>query len=127
MSKKGSFSAIVFIFIGVMLVLLMVYGGTILSAVMNNAMGELQPLVAGLGDTDTANFTEINSMTFVPLQNITQQFNWLLGVFYVVGLLSIFILAVAFRTSGNQWLIPVFILFGILLFIFTIFISNCSR
>lgn len=124
MNNKGNLNAVAIIFFAIVGIMLFAFAGGIFSVITNNFIGEVQPIIGGLGDTGVANFSEVNQMTFIPLQRTTQTFNWLFGVLLAVGLLSTFILAVSYRFTGNQWIIPVFIIVGILVVLISILISN---
>lgn len=94
------------------------------SSIINLVFDEVVPEVSNLGMVGPANLTEIAGYTIAPINTVVQNFTWLAGVVYTIGLLALFGLAFAFRINGNKWLISLFFVCMFLLIITCIFLSN---
>lgn len=128
MNKKGQgFGLFLFFFIAVAILLglglLLVIG----SSVLNYTFDIIQPTVSGIGEVGSANFTEISQYSIDPLNTVVQSFTWFSGVLYMICMLSLFGMAIAFRTTMSRWLIPMFIIMAFLMIILSIFISNAYQ
>ena len=122
-SKKGNVVLLI-VLVGLMFILvfaglLMVIGASVLDFVFDEAVPEL----TGLGTVGSANLTEISGYTLEPVNNVVQNFTWLSGVIYILGLLGLIGLSAAFRMTGEKWLMSFFFVMMLLLIITCIFIS----
>ena len=124
-NKKGEGITSVIIFVFVLFVVLfagvaLAFGGVVVDWVFDEAVPEL----TSLGTVGTSNFSEYAEVAITPVDNFVQSFKWLSGVIYVIALLGILGMSVAFRVTGNKWLMAFFIGCMFLLIIASIFISN---
>lgn len=124
MNKKANFFAMILIFLAIVVLLLVGFGASLLGATLNNVASEIVPVFNSLGTVGDTNFSQVTQLTLTPVQATLGTLDYLFGVLYFVSLFMILALAVSFRMSGNQWIIPVFIVFSILLLIVSIVVSN---
>jgi len=116
---------------GIMLVvgglLLLVMFGVMLaigSSTINWVMDEAVPELKDLGQVGDVNSTQIMDITISPVDTFIQNFTWVAGILYVFGLVAIFGIALAFRTTGDKWLIGLYFGMVLLLVIGCIIMSN---
>lgn len=123
-NKRGQVSALFLFFTVVAIVmvigLFIAFGGAIIDIFAD----EIVPTIQGIGTIGDANITEYADYSIVPLNNALQSYTWLGGIFYFIGILGIFALAILGRLSSNKWFIVIFIAFAILFLMLGIFISN---
>lgn len=127
-NKKGMEGPIM-IFLLACLMLALAFGGAILVSVGNNLMSEFRPVVDELGVVEGNglpgdNMTQNANYVFTPLETITTSFNWILGVGYGFSLFLIIALALGYRSTGEKYLIVLWLLFIILGLFISISMSN---
>ena len=125
MNKKGEGATSIIIFIFILFVVLFIgvalaFGGVIINWVFDEAVPELNTI----GVVGSSNVSEYTNMAITPVNSFVQSFKWLSGVIYVLALLSTLGLSVAFRITGNKWLMALFLGGMFILVIASIFISN---
>lgn len=122
--KKGSVMSILLVigglFLLVMFGIIMVIG----SSTLNYVMDESLPLLNDLGMVGDTNVTYITGVTITPVNTLIQNFTWASGLIYIFGLMGIFALAFAFKSTGDKWLIGLFFALVIILLLGCIFMSN---
>lgn len=123
-AKSEGMMPLVF-FVGLLFVIL-IFGFIIVvgSAVINYVMDETVPVLTDLGVVSGANFTQISELTIIPLNNVIQQFTWLTGVLYIMLLVGVMGMAIAFRGSPDKWLIGFFLGLILILVLGAMFMSN---
>lgn len=123
-NKKGQIHLIILIigllFFLLFVGLLLVFGAMTIDWVFDEAVPELSTL----GNVGDSNLTEYSSYTLKPVNTVVQSFTWLGGVFYLLGLVAIIGISVAFRMTGDKWLAGFFFVCMFLLIFASIFISN---
>jgi len=82
------------------------------------------PAVTNLGTHSGVNLTQASDLTFVPLNNLIQQFTWVTGVLYVMMLGGVLGMAMMFRGSPDKWLIGFFLSLILVLVLGSMFMSN---
>lgn len=122
--KRGNIMGILLIVGGLMLLLLVGVGLAFGSATINWVMDEVVPELTGIGMVGEANVTHAVEVTIVPVNNFIQQFTWVSGLLFLFGLIGLFGLANAYRSTGDKWLIGFFMVAVLLLIITSIFMSN---
>jgi len=123
-NKKGNVIAVILIIGALFLLMFIGLGMVIGSSVINWVFDEAVPELSGLGMVGPSNFSQYSDMTIVPLNTFVQNMTWLTGVLYVFGIIGVLGLAFAFRSSGNRWVIGLFVGLVLILVIASIFISN---
>jgi len=124
MNKKGSFIVVlmffVMIFIALFIGLMLVFG----SVVMNWTFDEIVPELTSLGMVGETNLSQASEYTVTPLNSVVQSFTWASGVIYVMMLVGLVGVTVAFRMNPSRWLIGFYFVLTIALIISSIYISN---
>lgn len=124
MNKKGNIMAILLVigglFLLVMIGVLMLIG----SATINWVMDETVPELKELGVVGDFNATHATEVTIDPVNSFIQNLTWVTGVIYIFGLIGIFGLAFAFKSTGDKWLIGLFVALVLILLIGCIIMSN---
>ena len=124
LNKKGSFLGIMLVIGGLFLLVMFGIVLAIGSSVINWVMDETVPELTALGMQGDFNATHAIGVTISPVNTFVQNFTWVAGILYIFGLLGVFGLAFAFRTSGDKWLIGLFIAVVVILIIGCVFMSN---
>ena len=123
-NKRGNMMAILLIvgllFMLVMVGIMMVIGSSTINYVMDVTVPEL----TGIGMAGDFNATHATDITIVPVNTFIQNFTWVAGLLYFFGLIGIFGLAFAFKSTGDKWLIGLFLSLVLILVIGCIFMSN---
>lgn len=123
-NKKGNILAIMLIigslFLLMFMGLLLIIGSSILNFVADTVVPEL----TGIGMVGGSNVTEAVDITITPVNTVIQNFQWVAGLMYIFGIIGIFGIAYGFRSSGEKWLIGLFIAMVLILVISSIFVSN---
>lgn len=107
--------------------LLIVMFGVILaigSSTINWVMDEAVPELTGLGQVGDINTTQVIGATITPVNTFIQNFTWVAGLLYIFGIIGIFGLALAFRSTGDRWLIGLYFGLALILVIGCIIMSN---
>ena len=94
------------------------------SSTINWVMDETVPELKALGEVGSWNASDTVRMTIDPVNTFIQNFTWVSGVVYIFGLIGMFGLAYAFRSTGDKWLIGLFLALVLILVIACIFMSN---
>lgn len=123
-NKKGNVAHIIlFIAIFVVIIVLgMVVAFT--SVTINWVADEVVPELSTLGSVGSSNLTEIATYTLNPVDNVVQSFTWLSGIAYMFALIGLIGLSVAFKMTGEKYLLGFFWICLFVLVIAGIFISN---
>lgn len=124
LNNKRGFFGIIFVIGALMLISLFAVALGIGSATINWVMDETVPELNNLGQVGDWNSTETMDIVINPVNNFIQSFTWMTGVIYILGILGVFGLAFAFRTSGNKWMIGLFFALVLILVITSMFMSN---
>jgi len=123
-NKRGNVMVILLVigalFLLVMMGIMMVIGSATLNYVMDTAMPELDTL----GQVGDVNTTFVIDVAVDPVNTFIQNFTWMAGVLYILGLVGVFGLAFAFKSSGDKWLIGLYFALSFILIIGCIFMSN---
>jgi hypothetical protein len=123
-NKNGNVMAILLIvgglFVLVMVGIIAAFG----SATINWVMDETVPVLSELGMVGDVNMTHTIDVAVQPVNILIQNFTWASGVIYIFGLIGIFGLAFAFKSTGDKWLIGLFVSLVIILMIGCIIMSN---
>lgn len=122
--KKGNIMALVFL-IGILFLIL--FGGFILvvgSSVLNWVFDETVPIFTSIGVQGDVNFTEISDVTIVPLNNLVQNFTWMVGVLYFLALMASVGVTFALKAYPERWLMGLYFVLMISLVMGGILISN---
>lgn len=124
MNRKGNLLIIIgfffFLFIILFCGVLLLFG----SAVVNWTFDEAVPELSNLGMAGDANLTEIAEYTITPLNTLVQSFTFVTGVLYVLLLVGLVGIVVAFRVSPSRWLIGFYLILSISLIFSSIIVSN---
>ena len=123
-NKKGNILAILLIVGGLFLLMFMGLLLIIGSSVLNFVADTVVPELSGIGMVGGSNVTQAVDITVTPVDTLIQNFTWVAGLVYVFGIIGIFGIAFGFRSSGEKWLIGLFIAMVLILVISSIFISN---
>lgn len=123
-NKKASMMVILIVIGAIILLVLLGVTMAIGSAVMNWVGDEILPELTGLGMVGNANVSQAMQYTAVPVNDFIQNFTWITGIIYVFGIMGIFGLAFIFRSSGEKWLIGLYVVLVLMLVIICIFMSN---
>ena len=94
------------------------------SSTINWVMDETVPELTGLGQVGSWNATETVDLVITPVNTFIQNFTWVSGIVYVFGLIAMFGLAYTFRSTGDKWLIGLFVALVLILVIGCLFMSN---
>ena len=123
-NKKGNILAILLIVGGLFLLMFMGLLLIIGSSVLNFVADTVVPELSGIGMVGGSNVTQAVDITVTPVDTLIQNFTGVAGLVYVFGIIGIFGIAFGFRSSGEKWLIGLFIAMVLILVISSIFISN---
>lgn len=124
MNKKGSIEATMLIGGGLLILLFVAVVVAIGIGITNWGIDIIAPEITGLGDVAGVNITQVGGYVTTPVDSFANSLNWLGGILYILGLLAIFGLAFAYRSTSQRWLIPMFFSLMILIIISSIFISQ---
>ena len=125
-NKKGQMNIMPLIIFGVVLFVVLFIGFMMATgtAILNWVFDIGVPAISNLGTHSGVNLTEAVDLTFVPLNNLIQQFTWLTGVLYVMMLGGVMGMAVMFRGSPDKWLIGFFLALIFVVVLGSMFMSN---
>lgn len=110
------FALFVLLFIGIAMAL----GGVVIDWTFD----ETVPLLTNIGMVGSSNMSSISENVVNPLNSFVQSFTWLSGVFYVMALILILGLPIAFKITGNKWLMAFFVGCMVLFIIGSVLLSN---
>ena len=94
------------------------------SAIINWTFDEIVPELTNFGQVGDVNMSQAADLTIVPVNNFVQSFTWITGVLYVMMLIGLVGLVVAFRMNPSRWLIGFYFVLVIMLVFTSMFISN---
>lgn len=124
MNKKASIEGTIWIVGGLFLLmffaLIFVFGAMTTNWVADTVTPEFR----NLGMISGLNATSTTDIVASPVNSFINGLTWMGGVLYILGLIAIFGLAFAFRSTNQRWIMPLFFGLMILLVIASIFISN---
>lgn len=122
-NKKGQVS--IFIFFGVIVVLLVVgFVLAILISLINWSSETLTPALEGLGMVENTNVSQAVTYSLGNINSVIQTFTWLGGVIFVLAIVSC-VLFIAFSNENTPPIfLSLFFAFLILLIFLSIFVSN---
>jgi hypothetical protein len=124
MNKKGQIMGIIafgFIFIVILMVgFIFGIGGAVTTWTADTIVPELQ----SLGVVEGTNLSQTADYVISPVNNLVQNFSWFTGALYIFLLIGTIGLAMAFRITGNKWLIGLFFVMMILVILASILFSN---
>ncbi len=123
-NKKGNVAIMIIFFALLFLVMLLGVLFAFGSMVINWTFDEVVPELTTLGQVGDANLTQAADYTIVPLNSVVQNFTWITGVLYVMMLVGLVGMTVAFRTNPSRWLIGFYLVLSIMLIFGSMFISN---
>ena len=123
-NKKGNVLGILFLAMFIMMILflgfLMAFGGVVIDMVAD----EVVPVATSLGMVNQLNASEMGETVLNPVNVVVQQFGWITGVLYILGMVGGLGFAFAFRGSSNGWVIGLFLMIALLVVVSSMFMSN---
>lgn len=124
MRNKGQINVVImfFLFIATLLIVgvLLAVGG----AFTDFFMDEITPSLSDIGVIDGTNYSQAVGYGLNPINSFVNQYTWLGGVFYLIGISALFLVAFLFRATQERWMIPLFISLVLLVIMLSLFISN---
>jgi len=124
LNQRKAQTGLIYLFGGLILILFLGVLFAVGSAVTNYVLDTTAPEFTSLGMAGDFNASEASTFVITPLNTFVQSLNWVMGVVYVLCLLTIIGLAYVFRSTEARWVMPLFICFMFLLVIVSIFVSN---
>lgn len=123
-NKKGN-AMVVLIIAGLLFVI--VFFGMLLvigSSILDYVVDETYPELTTLGVVGDANLSADIEFVANPINSFVQNLTWLTGVVYILSIAVMFGLAFAFKSTGDRWLMPFFIVFVLSLVVGCMIMSN---
>lgn len=123
MNKRGQMTGMLYfigaLFIALFIGFMMSVGTAFIDWTADNTLPELQDL----GQAGDVNLTEISDLTITPLNTMVQAMPGIIGVMYIMMLVTTLGMAYMFRAGGERWLLFLFFGLSLLLVIASIGIS----
>ena len=116
----GILLVVVGLFLLMFIALLMIIGSATINYIMDIAMPEL----TDLGMIESHNLSQTTSTVLNPIDTFVQNLTWVVGIVYIFGVMAVFGVAFVFRSTGEKWLMALFISLVLILVIASIFVSN---
>lgn len=123
-NKRGSWEGIVYITGGLVILLFCAFMFVFGSSVLNYVMDQAVPVFDDLGMVGEFNATQASEITLHPVNSVIQSMTWFGTVLFVFGIIAIFGLAFAFRSTAEKWLVPLFFVMMFVLILICWFMSN---
>ena len=124
LNKKGN-AYIILMLVGLMFLLIFLAFIVIIgSSIINLVADEVVPEISDLGMIGASNLTEYSEYSIDPANNFIQNLTWMTGIFFVFGIVGILGIAFIFKSTGETWMIGLFVGLVLLLVISCIFLSN---
>lgn len=125
MNKRGSVIGVLLIVLLIFFAMVFAITFSLTSAVGSWAGDEITPIMQDIGIVDSnTNVSEYVEMSVVPVNEVVQNFQWMVGVIYFVALIGILGMAFMFRGAPNPIGIGFFFVLIIVLLMASIFVSN---
>lgn len=124
MNKRGNLFAMI-IFFGAIAVLvatgiMFAIGGVI----VDYTADEIFPEINNIGVIDDTNYSYYIEGGTTAMDSVIEQYTWMGGLIFVIGVVLILGLAFVFRLTAERWTIPIFIVVALLVIMLCMFMSN---
>jgi len=125
MNKRGSAIGVLIIVLLLFFAMVFALAFSVTSAVGSWAGDEITPIMQDIGIVDSStNISEYVEMSVVPVNQVVQNFQWMIGVIYFVALIGVLGMAFMFRGAPNAIAIGFFFVLVIVLLMGSILVSN---
>lgn len=123
MNKKAQMTGMLYFVMALFVTLFVGFLVSMGIAVLDWGADEIVPEIQGFGDTPDVNFTKISAGSVNPINNVIQALPGIAGVLFILMMVASLGMAYMFRTTGDRWLLFVFIGLNITLILSSIAIS----